>query len=188
MKLVRFGAAGREKPGVVDSEGRIRGDLSGLVPDIAGEALSAKSLAKLAKVKAEQAAAGRRHAAARALRRQHVPRSSPSASTTADHAAEAGAKPPTEPILFMKATSAINGPDDDIMIPKGSEKTDWEVELGIVIGSVTRYISSMTALDAISPAIAWSTTSPSAPSRSSAPGNGTRARAPTPSRRSGPGW
>jgi 2-keto-4-pentenoate hydratase/2-oxohepta-3-ene-1,7-dioic acid hydratase in catechol pathway len=147
MKLVRFGAAGREKPGVVDSEGRIR-DLSGLVGDIAGEALSPKSLAKLAKVKVDKLPLVR-----------GTPRLGPCVSAVgnflaiglnyADHAAEAGLTVPKEPIIFNKSPSCICGPDDDTMIPKGSTKLDYEVELGIVIGSRARYLSKSGALDAV---------------------------------------
>jgi 2-keto-4-pentenoate hydratase/2-oxohepta-3-ene-1,7-dioic acid hydratase in catechol pathway len=147
MKLVRFGAAGREKPGVVDSEGRIR-DLSGLVPDIAGEALSPKSLAKLAKVKVDKLPPVR-----------GTPRLGPCVGKVgnflaiglnyADHAAEAGMALPQEPIIFNKSPSCICGPHDDTMIPKGSTKLDYEVELGIVIGSRARYLSKGAALDAV---------------------------------------
>jgi 2-keto-4-pentenoate hydratase/2-oxohepta-3-ene-1,7-dioic acid hydratase in catechol pathway len=147
MKLVRFGAAGREKPGVVDSEGRIR-DLSGLVGDIAGEALSPKSLAKLAKVKVDKLPLVR-----------GTPRLGPCVGAVgnflaiglnyADHAAEAGLTVPKEPIIFNKSPSCICGPNDDTMIPKGSTKLDYEVELGIVIGSRARYLSKSGALDAV---------------------------------------
>jgi 2-keto-4-pentenoate hydratase/2-oxohepta-3-ene-1,7-dioic acid hydratase in catechol pathway len=139
MKLLRYGPRGQEKPGLLDAEGRIR-DLSGHVADIAGDVLSAAGLARLRAL----------DPAGLPLVEGH-PRLGPCVGSIpkivavglnySDHAAETGAKPPPEPILFMKATSSINGPDDDIMIPKGSEKTDWEVELGIVIGSVTRYVS-----------------------------------------------
>jgi 2-keto-4-pentenoate hydratase/2-oxohepta-3-ene-1,7-dioic acid hydratase in catechol pathway len=147
MKLVRFGAAGREKPGIVDSEGRIR-DLSGLVSDIAGEALSPKSLAKLAKVKVDTLPPVR-----------GTPRLGPCVGEVgnflaiglnyADHAAETGLPIPKEPIIFNKSPSCICGPNDDTMIPKGSTKLDYEVELGIVIGSRARYLSKSGALDAV---------------------------------------
>ena len=147
MKLVRFGAAGREKPGIVDSEGRIR-DLSGLVSDIAGEALSPKSLAKLAKVKVDTLPPVR-----------GTPRLGPCVGKVgnflaiglnyADHAAETGLPIPKEPIIFNKSPSCICGPNDDTMIPKGSTKLDYEVELGIVIGSRARYLSKSGALDAV---------------------------------------
>ena len=147
MKLVRFGAAGREKPGVVDSEGRIR-DLSGPVPDIAGEALAPKSLAKLATVKVDKLPLVRGR-----------PRLGPCVGKVgnflaiglnyADHAAEAGMPIPKEPIIFNKSPSSTCGPNDDTMIPKGSTKLDYEVELGIVIGSRARYLSKGGALDAV---------------------------------------
>jgi 2-keto-4-pentenoate hydratase/2-oxohepta-3-ene-1,7-dioic acid hydratase in catechol pathway len=147
MKLVRYGAAGREKPGIIDSEGRIR-DLSGLVPDIAGEALSPKSLAKLSKVKVDKLPLVR-----------GAPRLGPCVGKVgnflaiglnyADHAAEAGMAIPKEPIIFNKSPSCICGPNDDTMIPKGSTKLDYEVELGIVIGSRARYLSKGGAMDAV---------------------------------------
>jgi 2-keto-4-pentenoate hydratase/2-oxohepta-3-ene-1,7-dioic acid hydratase in catechol pathway len=147
MKLVRFGAAGREKPGVVDSEGRIR-DLSGEVPDIAGETLSPKSLAKLAKVKVDKLPLVR-----------GTPRLGSCVGKVgnflaiglnyADHAAEAGLPVPKEPIIFNKSPTCICGPNDDTMIPKGSTKLDYEVELGVVIGSRARYLSKSGALDAV---------------------------------------
>ena len=147
MKLVRFGPAGREKPGIVDSEGRIR-DLSGVVPDIAGEALGPKGLAKIAKAKIGSLPLVR-----------GTPRIGPCVGGTgnfiaiglnySDHAAEAGMPIPKEPIIFNKASSCICGPNDDTMIPKASSKLDWEVELGIVIGSRARYLSKKGALDAV---------------------------------------
>jgi len=147
MKLVRYGAAGREKPGVVDGEGRIR-DLSGLVPDIAGEALSPKSLAKLARVKTDKLPPVRGN-----------PRIGPCIGRVgnfiaiglnyADHAAEAGLQVPKEPIIFNKAPSCICGPNDDTMTPKGSTKLDYEVELGVVIGSRARYLAKSAAMEAV---------------------------------------
>jgi 2-keto-4-pentenoate hydratase/2-oxohepta-3-ene-1,7-dioic acid hydratase in catechol pathway len=147
MKLVRYGAAGREKPGLVDEEGRIR-DLSGLVPDIAGEALSPKSLAKLARVKTDKLPPVRGN-----------PRIGPCIGRVgnfiaiglnyADHAAEAGLQVPKEPIIFNKAPSCVCGPNDDTMTPKGSTKLDYEVELGVVIGSRARYLGKGAAMDAV---------------------------------------
>jgi 2-keto-4-pentenoate hydratase/2-oxohepta-3-ene-1,7-dioic acid hydratase in catechol pathway len=144
MKLLRYGPRGQEKPGLLDADGRIR-DLSRHVPDIAGEVLSPAGLARLNALDpvALPLVDG-------------VPRLGACVGTIpkivavglnySDHAAETGAKPPPEPILFMKATSSINGPNDDVMLPKGSVKTDWEVELGIVIGRVTRYVSTADSL------------------------------------------
>ena len=145
MKLLRYGEAGRERPGVLDSAGRIR-DLSGHVPDIAGSALSQDSLATLARIELESLPLV-----------QGNPRIGPCVAGTAkficiglnysDHAAETNATVPPEPIIFMKATSAIVGPDDDIVIPRGSLKTDWEVELGVVIGSKAKYVTEAEALN-----------------------------------------
>jgi 2-keto-4-pentenoate hydratase/2-oxohepta-3-ene-1,7-dioic acid hydratase in catechol pathway len=147
MKLVRYGAAGREKPGIVDGEGRIR-DLSGLVPDLAGEALSPQSLAKLATIQADELPLVRDN-----------PRIGPCVGRVgnfiaiglnyADHAAEAGLQVPREPIIFNKAPSCICGPNDDTMMPKGSTKLDYEVELGVVIGSRARYVDESAAMDAV---------------------------------------
>jgi 2-keto-4-pentenoate hydratase/2-oxohepta-3-ene-1,7-dioic acid hydratase in catechol pathway len=145
MKLLRYGEAGRERPGVLDSAGRIR-DLSGHVPDIAGSALSPDSLATLASIDLESLPLV-----------QGNPRIGPCVAGTgkficiglnySDHAAETNATVPPEPIIFMKATSAIVGPDDDIVIPRGSLKTDWEVELGVVIGRKAKYVTEAEALD-----------------------------------------
>jgi 2-keto-4-pentenoate hydratase/2-oxohepta-3-ene-1,7-dioic acid hydratase in catechol pathway len=147
MKLVRYGAAGREKPGIVDDQGRIH-DVSGLVPDIAGESLSPKSLAKLAKVKTDTLPPVRGN-----------PRIGPCVGKVgnfiaiglnyADHAAEAGLQVPKEPIIFNTAPSCICGPNDDTMTPKGSTKLDYEVELGVVIGSRARYLAKSNAMDAV---------------------------------------
>jgi 2-keto-4-pentenoate hydratase/2-oxohepta-3-ene-1,7-dioic acid hydratase in catechol pathway len=147
MKLVRFGPAGREKPGILDKEGRIR-DLSKVVPDIAGDTLGPKGLAKIAKTKLDKLPLVRGN-----------PRLGPCVSGTrhfiaiglnyADHAAETGSPIPSEPIIFQKAPNSICGPNDDTMIPKGSTKLDWEVEIAIVIGSRARYLPKSKALDAV---------------------------------------
>jgi ureidoglycolate lyase len=144
MKLLRYGPKGQEKPGVLDAEARIR-DLSGVVRDIAGEALAPASLEKLKALDLAQFPVV-----------EGTPRIGPCVGAVSkivciglnytDHAAETGSKIPKEPILFMKASTAINGPNDDIMRPKGSQKLDWEVELGIVIGSPTRYVAVHDAL------------------------------------------
>jgi 2-keto-4-pentenoate hydratase/2-oxohepta-3-ene-1,7-dioic acid hydratase in catechol pathway len=145
MKLLRYGPKGKEKPGVLDAEGRLR-DLSGAVADIAGATLMPRGLAKLKKIDPESLPKVR-----------GAPRLGPCVGHVgkficiglnySDHAAETGAKVPDEPILFQKATSAICGPNDDIVIPKGSKKTDWEVELGVVIGAEARYVSKERAMD-----------------------------------------
>jgi 2-keto-4-pentenoate hydratase/2-oxohepta-3-ene-1,7-dioic acid hydratase in catechol pathway len=147
MKLVRFGAAGREKPGMLDAQGRIR-DLSKIVPDIAGGVLSSSGLAKLRKLKADKLPLVR-----------GTPRLGPCVGgignfiaiglNYSDHAAEAGMPIPKEPITFNKAPSCICGPNDDTMIPKGSTKLDYEVELGVVIGSRARYLAKNKAMDAV---------------------------------------
>ena len=144
MKLVRYGRPGKEKPGLVDAAGKLR-DLSSVVPDIGPEQLSPKGLAKLAKLKPERLPAVR-----------GKPRFGPPLTGVtklvaiglnySDHAAETGAPVPKEPIVFHKALSSIVGPEDDLMLPKGSVKTDWEVELGIVIGTRARYVTKKDAL------------------------------------------
>jgi 2-keto-4-pentenoate hydratase/2-oxohepta-3-ene-1,7-dioic acid hydratase in catechol pathway len=147
MKLLRFGPPGREKPGILDAEGRIR-DLSKVVPDIAGDALSPKGLAKIAKAKVDKLPLVR-----------GKPRIGPCVGATrnfiaiglnySDHAAEAGMAIPHEPIIFNKAPTCICGPNDDTVIPKDSSKLDWEVELGVVIGQRARYLSKSKALDVV---------------------------------------
>jgi len=144
MKLLRYGPKGQEKPGLLDSEGRIR-DLSSVVADIGGAMLSDEGLARI-----------------RAATPSTLPVVDGSPRLGAcvggvgkfvciglnysDHAAEAGLKVPAEPVLFMKATSAICGPNDDIEIPRKSVKTDWEVELGVVIGRSAKYLDENEAL------------------------------------------
>jgi 2-keto-4-pentenoate hydratase/2-oxohepta-3-ene-1,7-dioic acid hydratase in catechol pathway len=143
MKLLRFGPPGREKPGLLDRDGKIR-DLSAVIGDVDGEALAPAVLDRL-----------RRTDPARLPLVAGTPRLGPCVGRVPkfiaiglnyrQHAAETGAAIPKEPIIFMKATSSICGPDDDIVIPKDSEKTDWEVELGIVIGSLARYVAQADA-------------------------------------------
>ena len=144
MKLLRFGNRGQEKPGALDSEGQIR-DLSGVIADIAGAALLPDSLERLRQIDLHTLplVAG-------------SPRLGPCIGSVgkflciglnySDHAAESGMAVPAEPVLFMKATSAICGPNDNVVIPRGSQKTDWEVELGVVIGKETRYVREEDAL------------------------------------------
>jgi 2-keto-4-pentenoate hydratase/2-oxohepta-3-ene-1,7-dioic acid hydratase in catechol pathway len=147
MKLVRFGPAGREKPGIIDAKGGIR-DLSGVVPDIAGDVLTPAGLAKLRKVKIDKLPAVRAGVRLGPCVGS-VPNFLAIGLNYADHAAEAGLPTPKEPIIFNKATTSLCGPNDDTMIPKGSTKLDWEVELGIVIGSRARYLSKAKAMDAV---------------------------------------
>lgn len=139
MKLVRFGNPGKEKPGLIDGEGKLR-DLSSVINDIGPDQLSEASLTKLQKVNFDKLP----------LIKGKPRFSSPINGVGkfiaiglnyADHAAEAGLTIPKEPIVFMKATSCIQGPNDTVMLPKGSVKSDWEVELGVVIGTRARYVS-----------------------------------------------
>jgi ureidoglycolate lyase len=144
MKLLRYGPPGRESPGMLDSQGGIR-DLSGVIPDLSADALQPPSIDRL------------RALDPATLRRvEGEVRLGPCVGGVgkficiglnySDHAAESGMPVPVEPILFMKATSAICGPNDGILIPRGSQKTDWEVELGVVIGKPARYVSEAEAL------------------------------------------
>jgi 2-keto-4-pentenoate hydratase/2-oxohepta-3-ene-1,7-dioic acid hydratase in catechol pathway len=144
MKLVRYGAKGLEKPGAVDKEGRIR-DLSGIVPDITAEMLSPANLASLCAVDLEKLPL------VSASTRIGVPCSGTGKIVCVglnyhDHAAETGQAVPDEPILFLKALGALNGPNDPVVLPKNSTKSDWEVELGVVMGSRARYVSKLDAL------------------------------------------
>lgn len=147
MKLVRYGAKGKEKPGLIDPDGKIR-DLSEIVPDIAGAALTKKGLAKIAKAKWDKLplVKGRPRLGACV---GDVGNFIAVGLNYADHAAETGAAIPTEPILFNKARSCIVGPNDDVMLPKKSVKTDWEIELAIVIGERARYVSKKDALSVV---------------------------------------
>ena len=144
MKLLRFGPPGQERPGILDAEGRIR-DLSAHVDDLAGEALTPEGLARIAALDPATLplAEGAPRIGACVGR---VGKFICIGLNYADHAAETGAAIPDEPIVFAKWTSAICGPDDDVEIPRGSTKTDWEVELGVVIGKGGRYIDEAEAL------------------------------------------
>ncbi len=143
MKLLRYGPEGAEKPGLLDADGVIR-DLSAVVGDLAGDVLG--DLAKLDDLDTSSLPVV-----------EGTPRLGPCVAGSgkfmciglnyADHAAEAGMEVPPEPVLFMKATSAICGPNDPIIIPRGSVKTDWEVELGVVIGKKAKYVAEADALD-----------------------------------------
>jgi len=147
MKLLRFGSEGKEKPGVLDSNGNIR-DLSHVVPDISGSVLHPDSLSKLSR-----------------LELSRLPIVEPSVRlgpcvasvgkficiglNYSDHAAESGMAVPSEPVVFMKATSCISGPNDDVQLPRGSQKSDWEVELGVIIGQKAKYVSQDQALSCV---------------------------------------
>ena len=145
MKLVRYGKSGNEKPGLIDQEGKLR-DLSGVIKDISPEQLGDAALAKLRKLKTANLPL------VKGAPRLGSPVSGVSKFIAiglnyADHAAEAGLPVPKEPVVFMKATTCIQGPNDPVMLPKGSLKTDWEVELGVVIGTRARYVSQKDALN-----------------------------------------
>ncbi|MGO4570912.1 fumarylacetoacetate hydrolase family protein [Microvirga sp. 2TAF3] len=145
MKLVRFGEIGREKPGLVDDNGDIR-DLSSMVADIAGEALGAQSLERLSRIDPATlplAPSGQRIGSCVGRVGNFVA----IGLNYADHAAETGAPIPAEPIVFNKAPSCIVGAHDDVIIPRGSQKTDWEVELAIVIGERASYVGANEAMD-----------------------------------------
>ena len=144
MKLLRYGPLGAEKPGMLDGGGAVR-DLSGVVPDIAGDVLTSAGLERLAALDpAELPAVGGAPRIGACV--GDVGKFICIGLNYSDHAAETGAAPPPEPILFAKATSAICGPDDDVIIPKGSVSTDWEVELGVVIGNEARYVPEADAM------------------------------------------
>ena len=140
MRFVRYGNAGQERPGVLDRDNQIR-DLSDIIPDVAGEALENLPTVDPATLPLIEG----------------TPRLGPPVASVGkfigiglnytDHAAEAGMKPPPEPIVFMKATSSIIGPNDTVLLPRGSEKSDWEIELGVVIGKAAKYVSEACALE-----------------------------------------
>lgn len=144
MKLLRVGQPGAEVPAMMDASGRIR-SLQGIVPDIAGATLTPEGLATLRAVDPAS------------LPEIRADRIGPCVGNVgkficiglnyADHAAESNLPVPKEPVIFLKATSAICGPDDDVLIPRGSKKTDWEVELGVVIGKRASYVSEADAMD-----------------------------------------
>ena len=145
MKLLRYGEFGKERPGVLDKDGQIR-DLSDHIEDLSGSVLNANSINKLKEINVENLPAV-----------EGTPRLGTCVSgfgkfmciglNYADHAAETGADIPEHPILFMKANSAIVGPNDDVVMPRGSTNTDWEVELGVIIGDTAKYVTEEDALD-----------------------------------------
>jgi 2,4-didehydro-3-deoxy-L-rhamnonate hydrolase len=144
MKLLRYGKPGKEKPGLLDAEGNIR-DLSDKIDDIDGRVLSHEKLAKIAGYNIDKLpiVKGKPRLGPPVA---HVSKLVCCGLNYSDHAAETGATVPPEPVLFMKATTCIVGPNDDVMLPKGSKKTDWEVELGVVIGTTARYVTQKDAL------------------------------------------
>jgi 2,4-diketo-3-deoxy-L-fuconate hydrolase len=144
MKLLRYGAPGQERPGVVGPDASIR-DLSGIVPDIAGDVLGAATLARLREI--DPATLPKVEGAPRLGQCVgQVGKFMCVGLNYSDHAAESGVSVPVEPVLFMKPTSALSGPNDPIVIPRGSSKTDWEVELGVVIGTRGKHIPESEAL------------------------------------------
>ncbi len=145
MKLVRYGATGVEKPGILDSAGAIR-DLSGIIKDIDGATITPEGLAKIRGLDVNslpKVPGSPRLGSAVAIPSKVVA----IGLNYSDHAKEAGQPIPAEPIIFMKATSAVNGPNDTVVLPKGSKKSDWEVELAFVIGKTARSVSEADALD-----------------------------------------
>ena len=143
MKLLRYGPKGQEKPGLLDAQGRIR-DLSGVVADIDGSTIGADSLAKLAALDTGKLPLVEGNPRLGACVGK-VGKFICIGLNYSDHAAESGLSVPPEPVIFMKVTSAICGPNDDVEIPRTSEKTDWEVELGVIIGKQTKYITEAQA-------------------------------------------
>ena len=145
MKLLRYGAKGQEKPGLLDRDGSIR-SLAGVVDDIAGSALTREGLDRVRAIDPATLplVEGRPRLGACI---GGIGKFICIGLNYADHAAESGLQVPPEPVIFMKATSAVCGPDDPVEIPRGSEKTDWEVELGFVIGKTAKYVSEADALD-----------------------------------------
>ncbi|MDP6078970.1 MAG: fumarylacetoacetate hydrolase family protein, partial [Arenicellales bacterium] len=145
MKLLRYGPKGAEKPGLLDANNQIR-DLSSIIPDLTGDTVDPSTMARLSALDTDTLPPV-----------EGTPRIGPCIGNVgklvciglnySDHAKETGSPIPSEPIVFMKATSSINGPDDDIELIRGSVKTDWEVELGFVIGRETKYVTEAQALD-----------------------------------------
>ena len=145
MKLLRYGPKGAEKPGLLDANNQIR-DLSSIIPDLTGDTVDSGTMARLSALDTDTLPPV-----------EGTPRIGPCIGNVgkfvciglnySDHAKETGSSIPSEPIVFMKATSSINGPDDDIELMRGSVKTDWEVELGFVIGRETKYVTEAQALD-----------------------------------------
>jgi 2,4-didehydro-3-deoxy-L-rhamnonate hydrolase len=144
VKLLRYGSLGKEKPGLLDAQGQLR-DLSGHVADISGHVLGDAALAKLQKLNPE------RLPLVRGKPRIGCPVGGVGKFIAiglnySDHAKEAGMPIPTEPVVFTKAISCIQGPNDPVMLPKGAQKVDWELELGVVIGKRARYVTQKEAL------------------------------------------
>ncbi len=147
MKLLRYGSPGREKPGLLDDDGKIR-DLSGVIDDITVDTVTPKGLAKLARLKLDKLPL------VKGRKRIGVPIANPRKFIAiglnySDHAEEAGLRPPREPVIFTKHVTCLNGPNDDVELPRGSKKGDWEVELGFVIGTRAKNVTKKDALSHI---------------------------------------
>jgi 2-keto-4-pentenoate hydratase/2-oxohepta-3-ene-1,7-dioic acid hydratase in catechol pathway len=186
MKLCRWGKNGFEKPGIIDSEGRLR-DLSKVIEQIDQNTLAPRGLKMLAKIKPESLAV------VAGSPRLGVPYTGIGKFVAiglnySDHAKEANQPVPAEPIVFMKATTCINGPNDDVVQPKGSTKLDWEAELGVVIGSKAQYVSVESALSHVAGYCVVNDVSDATTRSGGRAASGTRARAATLSARSGRGW
>jgi 2,4-diketo-3-deoxy-L-fuconate hydrolase len=145
MKLLRYGPVGKEKPGILDDQGHIRA-LSSVIPDLNADSLMAPQLEAIRKIALDQLPIEPRGSRLGTPYRG-IGKFIAIGLNYSDHAAESGLPVPSEPIIFMKATSCIVGPNDNVMLPKGSLKTDWEVELGVVIGRTARYVAEADALD-----------------------------------------
>lgn len=144
MKLVRFGQKGQEKPGILDEQGAVR-SLEGYVDDIDGCCLAAGGLDRIAKIDVHDLPVIEGERLGPCV--GHIGKVLCIGLNYSDHAAEAGMEVPAEPVLFTKATSAINGPNDDVVLPRGSVKTDWECELAVVIGKAAKYVEESEAMD-----------------------------------------
>ena len=145
MKLVRYGKPGKEKPGLIDSDGKLR-DLSGKIDDFTADQLSDRALARLAKLKTDRLplVTGRPRLGVPVA---HVGKYIAIGINYIEHAAEAKMRIPREPIVFMKAVTCLCGANDNIVLPKDSKKSDWEIELGVIIGKKAQYIGEEEALD-----------------------------------------
>jgi 2-keto-4-pentenoate hydratase/2-oxohepta-3-ene-1,7-dioic acid hydratase in catechol pathway len=186
MRLLRFGPKGAEKPGLLDAEGRIR-DLSGQIDDITPDVLAPDSLRRLARLDPSSlplASGSPRLGCPLA----YVPNLVCIGLNYADHARETNSPIPAEPIVFMKHTGSIVGPNDQVSLPRGSVKGDWEVELGVVIGTRASYVDEADALDHVAGYCIVNDVSERDYQFRDPASSGSRARAPRPSPRSAPGW
>ncbi len=184
MKLLRYGPVGAERPALMDADGGVR-DLSGVIRDVDGDALSDEALGRLRALDPASlplvAAPGRLGPCVAGVGKFIA-----IGLNYSDHAAETGAEPPKEPIVFFKATSCICGPNDDVAIPRGAQKVDWEVELGFVIGKRAKYVEEADALQHVAGYCVVNDVSERDFQMQPRTASGSRARAPTPSARSSP--